>query len=139
MHIAHYKDGDLITVQQVAKIIGLKRRAVAYLAKKRDIPDVTSTDGCHYAYRNTPRFRNWAERKRREVKAKKRPLIFRTQRNDVGVLTIQGIRMEFDIWLRKVGQLEGILKMEEEIQDEILRELEGFALLFKDILKSRDS
>lgn len=41
-----------------------------------------------------------------------------------GLVTIQGIRQSFDVWLRRVGGFEGVSKMESDHQEEILTELE---------------
>jgi len=50
-----------------------------------------------------------------------------------GVITVQGIRQEFDIWSRRVGGLEGVKAMDMDHQVEIMEELSaicefGFAL-----------
>ncbi len=41
-----------------------------------------------------------------------------------GIITVQGIRGEFDMWVRRVGGLEGILAMEHASRLEILGELQ---------------
>lgn len=41
-----------------------------------------------------------------------------------GVITVQGIRQHFDIWLHRVGGLNGIMKMDEDHQQEIMGELD---------------
>ncbi len=41
-----------------------------------------------------------------------------------GVVTIQGIRQSFDVWLRKVGGIDGVQGMEKDHQEEILNELD---------------
>ena len=138
MHIAHSEVGQSITVEQLAKRIGLKRRQVANLAKKGGIPGVSRPDGCHYQYRLTPELRDWIERKRSEVTRR------RVQRQSVvpnsgkarthGITTIHGIRMEFDIWLRRVGRLEGILKMDRQSRDDIVGELRAIAELHRALL-----
>lgn len=40
-----------------------------------------------------------------------------------GLITIQGIRQEFDIWARRVGGIDGIKKMDMDNQVEIMEEL----------------
>lgn len=41
-----------------------------------------------------------------------------------GVVTIQGIRQSFDLWFKRVGGADGVLKMDQEHQEEILEELD---------------
>lgn len=41
-----------------------------------------------------------------------------------GVITIPGIRQEFDVWLHRVGGLDGVKKMESDTKQEIFEELE---------------
>jgi hypothetical protein len=40
-----------------------------------------------------------------------------------GVITVQGIRQSFDVWLNRVGGLEGVKKMDIDHQNEIMEEL----------------
>lgn len=40
-----------------------------------------------------------------------------------GIISIHGIRQEIDVWLRRVGGIEGLLKMEEDDRKEIVGEL----------------
>lgn len=42
-----------------------------------------------------------------------------------GVLTIQGVRQSFDVWLRRVGGIEGVIKMESDHKIEIMEELDA--------------
>lgn len=42
-----------------------------------------------------------------------------------GVLTIQGVRQSFDVWVRRVGGLEGVKSMEVDHQVEIMEELDA--------------
>ena len=69
---------------------------------------------------------------RRKVQRRKQPESFQTRTN-TGVITIQGLRQSFDIWKRRVGGLDGILKMDPEYQQDILVELQAFAMLHHDI------
>lgn len=41
-----------------------------------------------------------------------------------GIITIPGIRQEFDVWLHRVGGIEGVRKMDTDTQQEIMEELE---------------
>jgi len=50
-----------------------------------------------------------------------------------GIIGIHGISQEFDIWFRRVGELDGIMKMDKEHQDEILGEIEPIAKLYDQI------
>ena len=78
MHIAH-KAHPLLTVNEVAKLAGVKRRQVAYLARAGEIPGARlSADKYHFEYADTPALRVWAKNKRRL--AKERLMIFRSPR-----------------------------------------------------------
>lgn len=131
MHIAHSENGQFITVEQLAKQIGLKRRQVANLAKKGEIPGVIRPNGCHYQYPFTPALRDWIQRKRSEVKRRRvrgQSVVPQSARALTrGISSIHGIRMEFEIWLRRVGGLDGILKMERQTQHMIVGEIRAIA------------
>lgn len=47
-------------------------------------------------------------------------------KNNHGVITIHGIRMETEIWLRRMGGLEGIAKLNEDERMEIMGETKLF-------------
>lgn len=134
MHIAHLEDEQSITVEQLAKMIGLKRRQVANLAKKGMIPGVSRPDGCHFQYRLTPELRDWIERKRGEVTRRRvcgQSVVPKSGKALThGIIAIHGIRMEFDIWLRRVGGLEGILKMNRQSRDDVVGEIRAIADLY---------
>lgn len=56
-----------------------------------------------------------------------------TRQQQHGIIGIHGIRQELDIWLNRVGGIDGILKMDQAHQDEILGEIERFADLYAQI------
>ena len=123
----------MLAVEQLAELVGLKRRQIAYLARNKKIPDVICPNGYHYEYLVTPELLDWIEWKRRQIQRRKQPKTSKTKGN-VGVITIQGMRQSFEIWKRRVGGLEGILKMDPQRQQDILIELQAFARLYHDIL-----
>lgn len=45
-----------------------------------------------------------------------------------GVITIPGIRQEFDVWMHRVGGIEGVRKMDYDTKQEIFEELEPLML-----------
>src|SRR5262245_13677175 len=45
-----------------------------------------------------------------------------------GVITIPGIRQEFDVWMHRVGGIEGVTKMDFDTKQEIFEELEPIML-----------
>lgn len=58
---------------------------------------------------------------------------------NTGVITIQGIRQEFDVWLRKVGGLNGVKAMDLDHQNEILEEVSAiceFGMLLNEYIVS---
>jgi transcriptional regulator with XRE-family HTH domain len=138
MHIAHPQPQLFLTVEDLAKKVGLKRRQIAELARREKIPGVSRLDGYHYVYPITPELLDWIEWKRRQVQQRKQPKSSKTKTN-VGVITIHGIRQSFDIWKRRVGGLDGILEMDRECQEGILVELQAFARLHHNIYRALNS
>jgi hypothetical protein len=60
-----------------------------------------------------------------------------TKMLQTGVITVQGIRQSFEIWLRRVHGIEGVKKMDLEDQIEIMEELDAiceFGMLLHDHL-----
>jgi hypothetical protein len=56
-----------------------------------------------------------------------------------GVLTIQGVRQSFDVWVRRVGGIEGVKAMELDHQVEIMEELDAiceFGMMLHDHLQA---
>jgi excisionase family DNA binding protein len=142
MHIAHHQSSGFISVEELAKRVGLKRRQIAELARNGKIPGATRLDGYHYVYPITSELLEWIEWKRRRVKQRQRPVKTAHPKLASGVITIQGIRMEFDLWLRRVGGLDGILKMESEVLQDLVVEIQPIARLHWRInqeLRQRDS
>lgn len=96
---------EVITGPQLAKFVGLKRRQIANLArrKKEDggIPGVFRPHGYQFRFRLTTELRKWIKAKRQQVRKSRRPRPIKLKRN-VGIITIHGIRQEFDIWLRRI-------------------------------------
>ena len=138
MHIAHLASPESFTVEELADRVGLKRRQIAQLARDGKIPGAIRPDGYHFEYVVTPELLDWVEWKRRQVIRRKHPTERENRRTDSGVITIQGLRQTFEIWVRRVGRLNGILKMELEDQLDILIELDAFARLHSDIYRALD-
>ncbi len=68
MHIAHTRVEKFLSVEQLAKLAGLKRRQIANLAKAGDIPGARrSSDGYHFEYPDSADLRLWSENKRRKT------------------------------------------------------------------------
>jgi len=133
MHIAHVQNAELIGVKELAKKVGLKRRQIAHLARNRKIPDAIQRDGYHYVYPVTPELRDWIEWKRRKVQQRKQPSKTAKVNLTTGVITVPGIRQEFDIWYRRVGELDGILKMPSKCRNDIAIELRPIARLYSQL------
>lgn len=51
-----------------------------------------------------------------------------------GFISIHGIRAEFDIWARKMGGVDGIIKLAPETISEILNELNAMGDLYNDLM-----
>ena len=131
MHIAHQEPVQAIGAEELAKRLGLKRRQVAYLAP--EIPDVIRPDGYRNMYPLTPANLDWIEWKRRKVQQRKRPTKTVKLKSNSGVITIQGIRQEFDVWFRRVGGIDGILQMSPEHRRDIVLEIQPIARLYSEL------
>ena len=59
----------------------------------------------------------------------------RKMRTDAGLITIHGIRAQFDVWIRRVGGLEGIMKMKPDFRQEIIGEILPIARLCRDLVR----
>jgi hypothetical protein len=141
MHIAHQVQLQVIGAEELAKRVGLKRRQIAELARRGKIANAIRPDGYHYVYPLTPELLDWIEWKRRQVKQRRRPIEAAKPKSTSGVITIHGIRQEFDIWFRRVGSFDEILKMESEYLQDIAGEIQPIARLHSRItqeLRSRD-
>lgn len=142
MHIAHRQNVEFIGVEELAKRVGLKRRHIAQLARDGKIPEAIRLDGYHFAYPLTRELVDWIEWKRRKVQKRKQPSKTAKVNLTTGVITVPGIHQEFDIWYRRVGGRDGILKMESEILRDLVVEMQPIALLHWRIeqeLRRRDS
>jgi len=142
MHIAYLQKAQFISVEELAKTVGLKRRQIAQLGRDGKIPGAIRLDGYHYAYPVTPELLDWIEWKRRKVQQRREPSKTGKVNLTSGVITIQGIRQSFDIWLRRVGGLDSILKMEPEYRQDIINEIRPIARLHSRLsqaLTKRDS
>jgi hypothetical protein len=142
MHIAHSDQPELFTVEELADRTGLKRRQIAQEARDGKIPGAIRPDGYHYAYPVTPELLDWIEWKRRKVQRRKRPIKTAKVKPTTGVITLQGLRQGFEIWFRRVGGLDGILKMKSEYLHDIISEIQPIARLYGRIaqeLTHRDS
>lgn len=62
-----------------------------------------------------------------------------TPRDTQGIITVNGIRVEFEAWLAKVKGVEGILAMEKAAITDILKELQPMATLYQQIIKGISS
>jgi hypothetical protein len=135
MHIAHAHKGKTLSVKQIARLTGLKRRRIAELARQGEIPGAIRRDGYHFEYRVSPSLFEWIEWKAARVEERKRPKPKQSPAFNRmgGVLNIFGIRQEFDIWLRRVGDADGIRKMEREEILMILREIRPIARLYRNL------
>jgi hypothetical protein len=142
MHIAHLENVEIIPVEELAKSVELKRRQIAELARNGKIPGAIRPDGYHYVYPVTPELLDWIEWKRRRVQQRKQRVKKAKVNLETGVITVQGIRQEFDILLRRLGGRDGILKMESEILKDLVVEMQPIARLHSQInqeLRQRDS
>jgi len=136
MHIAHLQDYKSIGVEELAKRAGLKRRRIAQMARNGEIPGAIRLDGYHYTYPVTPELLDWIEWKHRKVQQRKHPAKTAKVKPTIGVITVHGMRQDFDIWKRRMGGLDGILKLDPKARQDIMIELQAIASLHSDLAKA---
>jgi hypothetical protein len=56
-----------------------------------------------------------------------------TRALESGVVTIHGIRQQFDVWFKRVGEMDGISKMDTDNKQDILEELDGIANVWAEL------
>ena len=97
---------DHLHAADIKQLTGLSKASIARLARKESIPGAFRHDGLHFRFPNSPKLQSWivAQQDKRRI-----PTIKKTQRlnaNDrsVGLVTIEGVHMHFNLWLRKVKE-----------------------------------
>lgn len=115
---------EVITGPELARLVGLQRRQVAYLARQGAIPGAFRPYGNQFRFTVTSELENWIEWKCLQVSRSRQSLPSENRKMNVGVIAIHGIRQEFEIWRRRVEP--EIPKMEVEVIHEIIVELSGF-------------
>jgi len=102
----HLKAGD------IRRQTGLSKASVARLAKRGEIPGAWRVDGLHYAFPDSAQLRDWiaTEKEKRKVQdlrrfRKSKHLSFPLNANDksVGLLTIEGVCMDFLQWRKRAA------------------------------------
>jgi hypothetical protein len=108
MHMAHLQNAKLLTVEEIAKLAGVKRRQVANLARRGEVPGARrASNGYHFEYPDSPALRLWIKRKRRL--AKERQQLFAAPRwyypkGDVDMKLprkLAGAFSEWKFWMRE--------------------------------------
>ena len=142
MHIAHLNPAEFLSVRQLEKLTGLKRRQIANLAKYRDIPGARlSANGYHYEYPDSEALREWIMWKQLEVKQRKirklKPGAEWPQNNPAksGIANLPGIRMEFDMWHQRATSNRPLEKWTSEALLEAVREIYPIAVFVKNVQK----
>ena len=112
MHIAHSQPGEFLSVGQIEKLTGLKRRQIANLARRRAIPGARlSANGYHYEYPVSRALRDWIMWKEFEISRRKQCKLSEADKESplmpespepnsrqTGIANLPGIRQMFDVW-----------------------------------------
>jgi hypothetical protein len=123
-------------VEQLAKMVGLKRRQIAALARNGEIPSAIRPDGYHYEYPLTPELLNWIEWKRRQVEKSKQPVPKRHKETS-GIISIRGMRHDLEIWRLRIEQ--EIDTWDDEVLEGVRLELTAFVDLHSRITKTQEA
>ena len=103
---------DHLHAADIKQLTGLSKASIARLARKQSIPGAFRHDGLHFRFPNSPALQSWIalQQAKRRIDTIKKIQIQRPNANlrlnandrSVGLTTIQGVHMQFHLWLRKV-------------------------------------
>jgi hypothetical protein len=135
MDIGHPAEGKLLTGPQLAKMVGLKKSRIAQLAKTGRIPGAIRPNNYHFKFPLTPELRDWIDWKSRQVDQKKQPP--RETPRERPLVSIHGIRQEFDMWLSRIEPK--IKGWNDELLEEARLELAAFVHFHKRIVAAQQA
>jgi len=108
---------DHLHAADIKQLTGLSKASIARLARKQSIPGAFRHDGLHFRFPNSPALQSWIalQQAKRRIDTIKKIQIQRPNANlrlnandrSVGLITIEGVRMQFGLWLRKVKEDDG--------------------------------
>ena len=112
---------DYLHASDIRNLTGLSRPSVARLASRNEIPGAFRHDGVHFRFENSRALAAWIELQ--NVKRKKHTHRLNANDRSVGLVTIEGISMQFNLWLRKVSEDDGFPNQWDASRLEAVREL----------------
>lgn len=103
---------DDLYASDIRKLTGLSKASVARLASRNEIPGAFRHDGVHFRFQNSPALAAWIDLQnaKRKIPATKKSIRLNTNLRlnaddrSVGLVTIEGVHMTFNLWLRKVRE-----------------------------------
>jgi hypothetical protein len=97
---------DYLSASDIRNLTGLSKASVARLASKNEIPGAFRHDGVHFRYENSRALAAWIELQnaKRKIPAIKKTHRLNADDKSVGLVTIEGVHMQFNMWLRKVTE-----------------------------------
>jgi hypothetical protein len=125
---------EYIAGKELADYVGLKPRQIANLARAGKIPGAFRPHGYQFLYEATPDLSDWAEMKRLAVRRKKNPPSNKNKLNEK-IITIHRIRLEFEIWQRRVD----LESLADEDVEEVRSELRAFVRIDHRLAELQDA
>ena len=116
---------EVITGPELARLVGLQRRQVAYLARQGAIPGAFRPYGNQFRFTVTSELENWIEWKCLQVSRSRQSLPSENRKMNVGVIAIHGLRDDFERWRRRMEPV--IPELKSDDIHEILVQLSGLA------------
>lgn len=97
---------DDLYASDIRKLTGLSKASVARLASRNEIPGAFRHDGVHFRFQNSPALAAWIDLQnaKRKIPATKKSSRLNADDRSVGLVTIEGVHMTFNLWLRKVRE-----------------------------------
>lgn len=123
---------------------GLSRASISRLAAAGDIPGGYRHDGCHLAFPDSPALQAWIlQRKKARVinpsvkTSTKGPAKASLNALDKssGIVTIEGISAQFDLWLKKVSAVGFPDEWDDQRRARVARLLEPMAAVHKHLVE----
>ena len=142
MHIAQSRGPKFVSVEELAKLAGVKRRQIANLARAGEIPGARSApNGYHFEYPDTPELRAWIKQKRRvaseraQLRRLPAPVKWYSARADVDMQLPRKLTLAFFGWYEWMQQNRPLHRWNEEELLELKRQLTVFNTAYEAVAR----
>ena len=126
---------DHLHAADIKQLTGLSKASIARLARKQSIPGAFRHDGLHFRFPNSPALHAWIalQQAKRRISTIKKTQRLNASDRSVGIVTIEGIQMQFHLWLRKVTEDDGFPEWDPHRLDMLSELIRPIAELYSEI------